>query len=444
MPTLSQILAAILKEVRLVVRDLEALGVLFAMPVAFVLIMSLALRDAFDAEAGVTFPALLVDRDGGRVGAALEERLSQQAGLELQVARSSSASPAEDARIRDEVRAGRYRFAVIVPEGASHDAEARAAALTRPASAGAPPGAVSLELLADPAVRAEHRALVVSSLNLGLAGLSSELMAERLRASMPGGPAGEPITPALFEPLEDPYRAPPDEAQPTPTAVQQNAPGWGVLAMFFLVVPLAGTLVREHNEGSLRRLRTMAAPVWLVLAGKAVPYFVINQIQMGLILIVGRYLVPLLGGDRLELGSEYGALIGLSVAVSVAAIGYGLAVASFCRTTEQSTTFGAASILILGAIGGVMVPKMVMPVAMQAWTRISPMSWGLDGFPGRAGAWPGSGGRAHRAGRPAGLRSGLHGPRSVAVSAAPAGWVIRIRIEAQRCVTPQGNPSVAT
>ena len=382
MPTLSQILAAILKEVRLVVRDWEALGVLFAMPVAFVLIMSLALRDAFDAEAGVHFPALLVDHDGGRVGAALEERLSQQEGLELVVERPSGALGVEKERIQDNVRAGRYRFAVIVPAGATDDAEARAAALTSGADPepGATPPPVTLELLADPAVRAEHRALLATSLNLGLAGLSSELLADRLRTLLPVDRQSENGTATLFHPLNDPYRAPADETRITPSSVQQNAPGWGVLAMFFLVVPLAGTLVRERNEGSLRRLRTMAAPAWLVLFGKAVPYFVINQIQMGLILLVGRYLVPLLGGDRLQLGQEPFALVLMSVAVSVAAIGYGLAVASFCRTTEQSTTFGAASILILGALGGVMVPKMVMPEAMQAWTRISPMSWGLDGF----------------------------------------------------------------
>jgi ABC-2 type transport system permease protein len=27
-----------------------------------------------------------------------------------------------------------------------------------------------------------------------------------------------------------------------------------------------------------------------------------------------------------------------------------------------------------------MVPRFVMPAAMQAWTRISPMDWALEGF----------------------------------------------------------------
>ncbi|MEA1916350.1 MAG: ABC transporter permease, partial [Campylobacterota bacterium] len=34
----------------------------------------------------------------------------------------------------------------------------------------------------------------------------------------------------------------------------------------------------------------------------------------------------------------------------------------------------------LGAIGGVMVPKFIMPHSMQELANISPMSWGLDSF----------------------------------------------------------------
>jgi ABC-2 type transport system permease protein len=36
--------------------------------------------------------------------------------------------------------------------------------------------------------------------------------------------------------------------------------------------------------------------------------------------------------------------------------------------------------ILLGAIGGIMVPKFVMPEYLQTFTAISPMSWGLDGF----------------------------------------------------------------
>ena len=34
----------------------------------------------------------------------------------------------------------------------------------------------------------------------------------------------------------------------------------------------------------------------------------------------------------------------------------------------------------MGAIGGIMVPKFVMPAAMQQLAALSPMAWGLEGF----------------------------------------------------------------
>ena len=36
--------------------------------------------------------------------------------------------------------------------------------------------------------------------------------------------------------------------------------------------------------------------------------------------------------------------------------------------------------ILLAAIGGIMVPKFIMPEMMQTFANISPMSWALDGF----------------------------------------------------------------
>jgi ABC-2 type transport system permease protein len=47
---------------------------------------------------------------------------------------------------------------------------------------------------------------------------------------------------------------------------------------------------------------------------------------------------------------------------------------------EQATTIGGIINILLGAIGGIMVPKFYMPEVMQSLARLSPMSWGLDGF----------------------------------------------------------------
>jgi ABC-2 type transport system permease protein len=66
--------------------------------------------------------------------------------------------------------------------------------------------------------------------------------------------------------------------------------------------------------------------------------------------------------------------------VSFCAISLALLIASVAGTTEQATTIGGVLNIIFGALGGIMVPKFVMPGFMQALAIASPMSWGLEGF----------------------------------------------------------------
>ena len=88
----------------------------------------------------------------------------------------------------------------------------------------------------------------------------------------------------------------------------------------------------------------------------------------------------LLGGDRLDPGQHPAALLLLGGSASLAAIGFGILVALYARTAEQATSFSAAAIMIMAALGGVLVPKAVMPLFMQQVSVVSPLAWGLDGF----------------------------------------------------------------
>ncbi|MBK8287311.1 MAG: ABC transporter permease [Cellvibrionales bacterium] len=150
--------------------------------------------------------------------------------------------------------------------------------------------------------------------------------------------------------------------------------------MFFSVVPLANTLISERQQGTLRRLRTLPVSLALPVIGKLVPYFVINQIQVLLMLTVGVYLMPLFGADSLTLGHSLAGLLLMSVCLSIAALGYGILIAVVARTTDQATTLGGVGNILLAALGGIMVPRFVMPDSMQQIAGFSPMAWGLEGF----------------------------------------------------------------
>jgi ABC-2 type transport system permease protein len=165
-----------------------------------------------------------------------------------------------------------------------------------------------------------------------------------------------------------------------PTSVQQNVPAWLVFAMFFVALPLSTTWLQERATGTFLRLRSFGVPVRTLLAGKLVPYVAVNLVQVAAMLVVGRWIVPAVGGDALTLGRSPAGLALIAIAVSLAAVSYALLVANVVRTTEQATIVTGVTNLLLGAMGGVMVPRHVMPEALQRLAAFSPMGWGLDGF----------------------------------------------------------------
>jgi len=103
-------------------------------------------------------------------------------------------------------------------------------------------------------------------------------------------------------------------------------------------------------------------------------------LQLILMILVGIFLVPIFGGDKLEVDINFLALFIISLSISFGAIGFALFLASIMKTIEQASTIGALSAVIMGAVGGIMVPKLVMPPLMQTMTMLSPMSWGLEGM----------------------------------------------------------------
>jgi ABC-2 type transport system permease protein len=373
---MEKLLASIIKETKVIFRDRDSLLVLFLMPLAFVLIMSLALENVFKEKGGgAVFTGVILDLDGDAVGTAVVRGVSGIRNMDVK-----KADGTDEAGIKKAVADGWYSFGIIVPAGATRTAER--GLLVTAAKTG---NAVTVRLLVDPAMRADHRSLIASAVNQALLGVELNLIGNRigkLAAAMSGGgmAASQTDTASLriFAELKPENVSGKEVA--LPSSVQQSVPGYSLIAMFFIVVPLSVAFIKERQEGSLVRILSMPVPGRTILLGKAIPFFLINQAQLILMLFVGMYIVPLLGGDALDLGNSPAALAVLAASASLAAVSYGIMISTFCKSVEQAATLGGTSAIIFGALGGVMVPKFEMPLYMQKLTVLSPMSWGLEGF----------------------------------------------------------------
>jgi len=150
--------------------------------------------------------------------------------------------------------------------------------------------------------------------------------------------------------------------------------------MFFIVISLAVNMIKERDEGSLNRLLTMPCTYTNYITSKIIIHILVCMLQCMLMLLMGIYFLPALGLPALVLGHNYVAIFFIAFCSSLAAIGYGVLIGTLSTTHQQAAIFGAISVMVLAAIGGVWVPVFVMPHFMRTISIISPLNWGLNGF----------------------------------------------------------------
>jgi ABC-2 type transport system permease protein len=368
------------KELLVLSRDRHGLFVLFILPPIFILIISLALRDAMNPAHPLTIPYGLVNQDAGQTAKDFQEVLKSISELR-QVPVDGTADDKAVQRMRDAVAADRYQFAVIVPANFSTRVKA---SLKNMLEGGEPAasaeGEPHLTIVFSPTILPQSKAMFLLVVRHAALRLLTQLSLSQLVGTDAG--AGEKA-PNFSESAwvvaeEFAFR---DSGQVTAiTSVQQSVPAWLVFAMFFVVIPISTVLIVERQQGSLTRLRILNVSGFQLLSAKVVPYYFVNMAQLAITLAMGVWIVPLCGGDRLELGHSWLGLWLIGSATSCAGIGFALLIATLAKTSVQATTLGGIFNLLFGALGGIMVPKTVMPDFMQRLSNISPMSWGLEGF----------------------------------------------------------------
>ncbi len=403
--------ATIIKELLELRRDRAGLLVLLVMPMALVLIVSLVQDNVMQATGEAPIRVLFVDTDRSFLGEAIAKQLKNSGGLELVT--SIKGEPVTENGAKRAVVKGDFQFSIIIPPGtgAVFKAKIRKSAKHtivikgKSASGGtAVKGAdqAGLVLYFDPAVQGAFRTAVVNALQrvvLGIefqekAAVLSETFPAELKTSMSEimkplmGDSSTPIpTPEVnFKMDTAPVLKLTEEVAlnspqlKRPTAAQQNVPAWALFGMFFIVVPLSGSLIRERQTGSLTRLMTMPVAPLALLSGKICAYVLVCLAQFALMLAAGSFLLPLLGTSGLKMGFELVTIIPVALAASLAATGYGLMIGTLAKTYEQASMFGAVSIVIAAALGGIMMPVYIMPRSMQEISAYSPLSWGLTAF----------------------------------------------------------------
>ncbi|MDQ2076981.1 ABC transporter permease [Marinimicrobium sp. ABcell2] len=341
-------LASLRKESLLLVRDWHALLVLFAMPGLFVLIMSMALAERFE-EGGVQLPGyLVVETDADS---------AQEFVAELQDVPHLGMTPAAAGQA---LHTGDALYELRLPEYFDDALE------------GLRDGA-GIYLRFAPELSRRDRALIQAAIQEAFARYNTLGIAREL---------GYDRDYAETELLRQGFIAVDHgELAQTPSAVQQSVSAWLIFAMFFIAIPISTTVIQERQQRTLMRLRTLGMPIWVLYSAKLFPYFVVNLLQLLVMLGIGIVLLPLLGAQGLSLaGVNLGALLVIGASTSLAALALASLIATLARSVEQATVASGALNIVFAALGGIMIPTFVMPPALQTLAQVSPMAWALDGF----------------------------------------------------------------
>ncbi len=397
-----KILATIKKEWILTRRDVAGFMLLFLMPAVLIVVMAMVQDAPFKDYQEMRFELLIADHDNGSIAQSIKQGLKESGNFH--VTERIDGKPVTEEQLKRLLQKGDYKVGIVIPKGATAEmvnaANLVANSVSEKLGLGSMPSreirdSLYIRMYFDPVTKPTYRMSVSFALDKLITFSSSKVLVERLSK----------MGIAAADTTNDSAAVTTPEKQPTENfekifkglgikehvlsgkaehgsfinSVQHNVPAWAIFGMFFIVIPICGHLIREREEGSAVRVELIPGARRMVALGKIFFYTIVCTVQFALMFCVGIWLLPMLSLPALQLGAHAWVLIPVAIAIAVAATSYGYFVGAVFKTTNQAMPFGAISIVILSAMGGIWVPADIFSPAMQKLAMLSPLYWALDG-----------------------------------------------------------------
>jgi len=388
-----KLLASIQKEWLLLLRDKGGLAILFLMPMILVVIMAVVQDAPFRNHQEQQIPVLFVNEDSGEISEAIIATLSE--GKAFMVLDSLDGIPLNRVQLKKVINAGDYQIGIIISKGLGEQLQQIVDAQVDGMLAGLMPGSEKTEeaqmntapyisLFLDPTTKSTFRSSIRSVIKQFLSKLEAKMIVNKLSAKLAEMTGNTPdinlSSDGIVELRETTATSAVMAEDVANNSTQHNVPAWTVFAMFFIVIPLAGNMVRERSAGTITRLRTMPTGMAHFYGGKLISYSAIGLLQALLMISVGFWLLPQLGLAKLDMGSGFVPLFYVSIVVGFTASGYGLLIGTVFKTLHQAAIFGMVTVVIMAALGGIWVPLYIMSDTMVFIGRLSPMNWAFEAF----------------------------------------------------------------
>lgn len=375
------------KELLLLINDKVGLALMFLMPLLLVFIITIIQDSAYKMVNENQIPLLVVNQDKGSEGAKLVDLLTKSGLFKI-----DSQNAIEQQSLKSELLSRGKMIALYIPASFSAGLESNAEdvstilmddlGLAHDTTARREVSMPRLSFYNDPVLQENYSYSVMSVIQSYMSVIENSLMIDRMYANMDIVEGSAKLKDKMISNRVgiDQIVARNNNSTAIPNSTQHNVPAWTIFAMFFMVVSLGSNIVKERINGSFLRLKTMPTTFMVVMFSKMAIYVVVAALQVALTFSMGVWILPKLGLPKLSVPDNIIATIAVIFISSMAAVSYALMIGAFAKTEQQANGFGAISIIIFGAIGGILVPTFVMPGFMQFFSNFSPLHWCLEGF----------------------------------------------------------------
>lgn len=372
-------------------RDRVVQAMTFLLPIAFFSIFAMVFGGRGGGGASVRVDVGVVDEDGSEVSTRLLGALEQEKGLKVSRTLKTKAGeqPLDRERARTLVQGGHLDVAVVVPKGFGKGFP------------GFAPGGPEVELLADPSNPIAPQMVLGLLQKVGMTAMADlfargsmdvferyagPLTPQQRQAvdqweqgfkpqAKPGAPGGGGASEAMAGGLVrtkvvDVIR----EQAPRTGIIAFYAAGVGVMFLLFMASGAGGALLEEAEAGTLERLLTTRLGMGRLLAAKWLFLTALGFVQVAVMFLWGALVFGL------DLWSHLGGFAVMTAVTAAAASGFGLVLATLCRSRQQLGGLSTIVILIMSAVGGSMFPRFLMSETMQKAGLLTFNGWALDGY----------------------------------------------------------------
>lgn len=384
--------STILKDIRILTRDRLGLIFMFAMPIVLALVITAVQNSTFEMLNTNTVPMLICNRDTGEAGRQMQTAIEKVGMFSLKQVTAN----VTDKEISDRMHAKDAVIAIIIPADFTQKLKEKADVIAKKAlqnfgmQTGKPVATIDssevqpITLLYHPVLQESFRHSIQGALKSALQVVQNKEVLKSIYFAMNETAIPDSLEKDLMNSqvgiVEIPVSR--DGSRNIPNASQHNVPAWTVFAMFFIVISLGGSVVREKLNGSFVRLKTLPTNYLIALISKQLTYLFITFIQALVVFSMGIWLFPSMGLPKLNLPADILGVVIVTLICGWCAVSYAIMIGVFAKTQEQANGIGAVSIVLMAAVGGLLVPSFAMPESFQFVMKLSPLHWCLEAYYG--------------------------------------------------------------